>query len=103
MDYIYKIHRIQTLDKILLPFLAGKFAALRLSALAISSTAFSSTFEVESAFTAVQWIERLERPSTHYFIAVAYPANTPAEFQTIDTGSVAKLLYLNPYCEGYLS
>lgn len=86
MAYIFKTHHIPTSEETLLPFLAGKFAALRLSALAASPTAFSSTFEVESAFTAGKWIERLQRISIRYFIAVDYPANTPTELQTIDTG-----------------
>jgi GNAT superfamily N-acetyltransferase len=86
MSYVYKVHILPASDTILLPFLAGKFASLRLSALTISAPAFSSTFEVESAFTASDWIARLQRCSVHYLIAVAYATDTRSEQQTIDTG-----------------
>ncbi len=46
MAYIYKIHHLPTSDPTLFPFLAGKFASLRLSALTVSASAFSSTFEI---------------------------------------------------------
>jgi len=86
MSYIYKIHHIPTSDPTLLAFLAGKFAALRLTALSISAAAFSSTFAIESTFTASQWISRLQRPEVHTFIAVAYSPNTKPEQETIDAG-----------------
>ena len=86
MSYIYKIHHLPTSDPALLAFLAGKFAALRLSALTVSASSFSSTFEIESAFNAPHWVKRLQRPSTHFFIAVAYSPNAPPEQQTIDAG-----------------
>ena len=86
MSYIYKIHYLPTSDPALLSFLAGKFAALRLSALTVSAAAFSSTFAVESAFTAPQWIGRLKRPQVHTFIAVAYAPSTRPDEQTIDAG-----------------
>jgi GNAT superfamily N-acetyltransferase len=86
MSYIYKVHLLPASDPALLPFLAGKFASLRLSALTVSAPAFSSTFEIESAFKASDWIERLQRPLVHYVIAVAYAPNTKPEQQTIDAG-----------------
>jgi len=86
MSYVYKAHLLPTSDTILLPFLAGKFASLRLSALTVSAPAFSSTFEIESVFTASDWIVRLQRPFVHYLIAVAYPPDTAPEKQTIDAG-----------------
>jgi ribosomal protein S18 acetylase RimI-like enzyme len=86
MSYIYKIHHLPTSDPVLLSFLAGKFAALRLSALTVSAAAFSSTFANESAFTAQGWVKRLERPLVHNFIAVAYAPSTLPEQQTIDAG-----------------
>ncbi|KAG0650683.1 hypothetical protein D0Z07_2250 [Hyphodiscus hymeniophilus] len=86
MSYIYKIHHVPTSDPVLLSFLAGKFAALRLSALTISAAAFSSTFAIESAFTATAWIARLKRQHVHTFIAVAYAPSTNPEEQTIDAG-----------------
>jgi ribosomal protein S18 acetylase RimI-like enzyme len=86
MVYIYKVHHLPLTDPILIPFLAGKFASLRLSALSSSPAAFSSTFDIESAFTAQAWIERLQRPLTHNFIAVAYSPATILEQQTISSG-----------------
>lgn len=86
MSYIYKVHLCPASDPVLLPFLAGKFASLRLSALTVSAPAFSSTFEIESKFTASEWIARLQRPSVHYLIAVAYASDTTPEQHTIDRG-----------------
>jgi GNAT superfamily N-acetyltransferase len=86
MPYTYKIHLLPASDPDLFPFLAGKFASLRLSALTVSTAAFSSKFEIESAFTALDWIERLQRPFVHYFIAVGYAPDAKPEQQTIDVG-----------------
>ncbi|KAE9381706.1 hypothetical protein N431DRAFT_359987 [Stipitochalara longipes BDJ] len=86
MSYVYRVHILPTSDLTLLPFLAGKFASLRLSALTVSAPAFSSTFEIESAFTALDWIARLQRPSVHYLIAVVYKSDTSLEQQSIDRG-----------------
>ncbi|KUJ22441.1 uncharacterized protein LY89DRAFT_680588 [Mollisia scopiformis] len=97
-SYTYKIHHLPTSDATLLPFLAGKFASLRLSALTVSATAFSSTFEIESAFTSSQWINRLKRPLVHTFVAVAYGAGTPPEQQTIDAGDwIGSATLLGPF------
>ncbi|CZR50759.1 related to GNAT family acetyltransferase [Phialocephala subalpina] len=97
-SYIYKIHHVPASDENLLPFLAGKFASLRLSALTVSAPAFSSTFEIESAFTASQWIERLKRPLVCTFVAVAYGAATPPEKQTIDAGDwIGSATLLGPF------
>ncbi|KAH9220437.1 hypothetical protein DL95DRAFT_383367 [Leptodontidium sp. 2 PMI_412] len=98
MAYTYKIHHLPASDPILLPFLAGKFASLRLSALTVSGPAFSSTFEIESIFTSSQWISRLQRPLLHTFVAVAYAANTPPELQTIDVGDwIGSATLLGPF------
>ncbi|KAG4443737.1 hypothetical protein IFR05_000826 [Cadophora sp. M221] len=98
MAYTYKIHHLPASDPTLLPFLAGKFASLRLSALTVSAPAFSSTFEIESIFTASQWISRLQRPLLHTFVAVAYAANTPSELQTIDAGDwIGSATLLGPF------
>lgn len=86
MSYIYKIHHLPTYDPTLLAFLAGKFSSLRLTALTVSASAFSSTFAIESAFAASQWITRLQRPGFNTFIAVAYSPDTNPELQTIDGG-----------------
>jgi GNAT superfamily N-acetyltransferase len=86
MSYVYRVHLLPTSDLTLLPFLAGKFASLRLSALTVSAPAFSSTFEIESGFNAPDWIARLQRPLVHYLIAVAYAADTSLEHQSIDKG-----------------
>ncbi|KAH8797351.1 hypothetical protein F5884DRAFT_848306 [Xylogone sp. PMI_703] len=87
MLYIYKIHHLPTADPTFLAFLAGKFAALRLSALTVSAAAFSSTFAAESTFTAQLWADRLKRDQLHTFIAVAYAPSTKPEQQTIDAGA----------------
>ena len=98
MFYIYKIHRLPTSDPVLLSFLAGKFAALRLSALTVSAAAFSSTFAAESVYTAAQWIARLKRPQVHIFIAVAYAPSTQHNEQTIDAGDwVGSATLFGPY------
>jgi len=86
MLLIYKIHHLPASDPDL-PFLAGKFATLRLQALTVSPPgAFSSSFELESAFPASLWISRLKRRNVHTFIAVAYPPTFTPEQQTIDAG-----------------
>ncbi|KAL2064769.1 hypothetical protein VTL71DRAFT_3908 [Oculimacula yallundae] len=111
MAYTYKIHHLPTTspdqDPTLLPFLAGKFASLRLSALTVSSSAFSSTFAIESLFTSSQWISRLRRPLLHTFVAVAYsPSTLPPdsqqqaqnETQTIGRGDwIGSLTLLGPF------
>ncbi|KAH7364548.1 hypothetical protein BKA65DRAFT_491588 [Rhexocercosporidium sp. MPI-PUGE-AT-0058] len=98
MAYTYRIHHLPASDPTLLPFLAGKFASLRLSALTVSAPAFSSTFEIESIFTSSQWISRLQRPLLHTFVAVAYAANTPSELQTIDAGDwIGSATLLGPF------
>ncbi|KAI9650949.1 hypothetical protein NHQ30_000984 [Ciborinia camelliae] len=90
MTFIYSIHRIPTSsslsDPTLLPFLAGKFSALRLSALLESPTSFSSTFEIESRFSLSTWLTRLSRPKFEYFIAIAHHSSTLPESRTIDSG-----------------
>lgn len=97
-SYTYKIHHVPTSDDQLLPFLAGKFASLRLSALSVSAGAFSSTFEIESAFISSQWIKRLKRPLVHTFVAVAYGSDTPPEKQTIDAGDwIGSATLLGPF------
>lgn len=98
MSYIYRIHHLPTSDPVLVPFLAGKFASLRLSALTVSALAFSSTFEYESAFAASRWISRLQRPLLHTFVAVAYAAGTPIELQTVDAGDwIGSATLLGPF------
>ncbi|ESZ90539.1 hypothetical protein SBOR_9076 [Sclerotinia borealis F-4128] len=100
MSFTYSIHRIPTHnssstsstsplpdpDPTLLPFLAGKFSALRLSALLESPIAFSSTFEIESQYSPSTWLTRFLRPKIQYFIAVAHSKSTPIESRTIDSG-----------------
>jgi ribosomal protein S18 acetylase RimI-like enzyme len=86
MSHVYKIHRLPLSDRSLLPVLAEKFASLRLSALLGSASAFSSTYEIEAGFTVQDWIERLERPLVHNFIAVAYEPGSESKQQTIDGG-----------------
>ncbi|TVY82001.1 hypothetical protein LSUE1_G002896 [Lachnellula suecica] len=97
MSHIYKVHHIPTSNSNLLPFLAGKFASLRLSALSVSRTSFSSTFELESKFTASEWIDRLQRRGVETFVAVAYSPDTMPEHQTVDTGDwVGSVTLLGP-------
>lgn len=98
MSCVFRIHHLPASDPVLLPFLAGKFASLRLSALTVSAPAFSSTFEIESVFTASQWMSRLQRPLLHTFVAVAYAAGTPPELQTIDAGDwIGSATLLGPF------
>jgi len=98
MALIYKVHQLPISDATLLAFLATKFSALRLSALTVSAAAFSSTFEIESAFSTLTWIERLSRPDLNTFIAVAYAPGTPLSQQTIDIGEwVGSATLIGPY------
>lgn len=71
-------------------FLAGKLAALRLQALNDSAQSFGGQLVTEtfSRMPYTQWIERLQRPHVHTFVAVAYPADTLEEDQTIDKGEI---------------
>lgn len=97
MSYTYKIHDLLATSPTL-PFLAGKFASLRLSALTVSPSSFSSTFEIESAFTAAQWIARLQRSLLHTFVAVAYAPGIPPELQTVDAGDwIGSVTLLGPF------
>jgi GNAT superfamily N-acetyltransferase len=57
-----------------------------LSALSVSASSLSSTFDIESVFTAQEWIERLERPLVNNFIAVAYSSEANPDKQTIYSG-----------------
>lgn len=86
MSYTYRVHRIPVNDPATLPFLAGKYSAIRLAALTTEVNSFSSTFERESTLTASQWIERLQRPLVHNFVAVAYPIDTPLSSQILESG-----------------
>ncbi|CZT47330.1 uncharacterized protein RSE6_07873 [Rhynchosporium secalis] len=100
MAYKYKIHHLPNSgpDAALLPFLAGKFASLRLSALMVSSAAFSSTFAIGSVFTSSQWISRLQRPQLHIFVVVAYFPSTLPTQQTIDAGDwIGSSTLLGPF------
>jgi GNAT superfamily N-acetyltransferase len=96
--FIYRVHRLPKEDPVLLAFLAGKYAALRLNALVIAKSAFASNFELESTFPAPYWSSRLSAPRVEYFIAVAYAPGTPLEKQTIDRGDfVGNATLLGPF------
>ena len=90
MLWIYKIHRVPTDDPTLSAFLAGKLTALRLQALSGSPAAFGGEFvlEIFSEMSYTTWIQRLERPNVHTFIAVAYPEGTTENDKTIDRGNI---------------
>ncbi|KFX92492.1 hypothetical protein V490_05359 [Pseudogymnoascus sp. VKM F-3557] len=86
----FKIHHASTNNSLLSGFLAGKLAALRLQALTVSAQAFGGQLVTETFLRMpyTQWIERLQSPHVHTFIAVAYPAGAPEEDQTIDKGEI---------------
>ncbi|OBT51154.1 hypothetical protein VE04_08195, partial [Pseudogymnoascus sp. 24MN13] len=86
----FKIHHASTNNSLLSGFLAGKLAALRLQALTVSAPAFGGQFVTETFLRMpyTQWIERLQNPHVHTFIAVAYPAGAPEEDQTLDKGEI---------------
>ncbi|KAF5870885.1 putative gnat family protein [Botrytis fragariae] len=93
MSFQYSIHRVPssptdtaTTPPTLLPYLAGKFSALRLSALLDSPSSFASTFELESLYSSSVWLSRFSRPKFHYFLAVAHSPSSPPETHTIGTG-----------------
>ncbi|PWY64787.1 hypothetical protein BO94DRAFT_629336 [Aspergillus sclerotioniger CBS 115572] len=50
---------------------AQKYRSLRLQALTLSPRSFSSTYEIESAFTETDWIDRLTVPDREVFICAA--------------------------------
>lgn len=90
MSLVFKIHRVPTDDPILTAFLSGKLSALRLQALTLSQSAFGGNFvfDIFARMPHTKWIERLQRPNFHTFVAIAYPEGTTEEEQTIDTGDI---------------
>lgn len=71
---IFKVHYISPTSPNL-PFLAGKFSALRLLALSISPEAFGSKFKVVSKRTPTKWQSFLTRPNFHTFVCSRYEAD----------------------------
>lgn len=55
---------------------AAKYRELRLRGLQASPSSFSSTYEIESAFTEADWIDRLSVPGRENFICVAKASDT---------------------------
>ncbi|CAG8960631.1 hypothetical protein HYFRA_00013509 [Hymenoscyphus fraxineus] len=93
-EFIYHVHHIPKDNPILLSYLAGKFASLKLNAVQIEKAAFSATFASESIPSFTSRIEKLKLPHIHTFIAVAYPNTTPPPQQTIDRGDFIGCLTL---------
>lgn len=99
MSSVYKIHRIPTDDPILSAFLTGKLAALRLQALTLSPSAFGGqfVFEIFARMPYTKWIERLQRPNFHTFVAISYPEGTAEEEQTVDRGDIVGTATLSKF------
>ncbi len=78
--------------------LAQKFRALRLYALLHSPHAFSSTFAIESAWPLEFWVQRLARPGTEYFIAIAHAPGAEDEWvgQATLFGPLSEAVYALP-------
>lgn len=109
-EFTYRVHHIPKDDSILLSYLAGKFASLKLNAVQVEKAAFSANFELEAKSTFTSRIEKLKLPHVNTFIAIAYPYGTPIEEQTVDRGDfigcatllgpIPKISYEYPECGG---
>lgn len=58
---------------------ARKYQNLRLRALQASPGSFASTYEIESAFSEADWVERLTAPGREVFICAATPQRNNAD------------------------
>lgn len=65
----YSFFRVSKTDGI--ETAAEKYRELRLKALQTSPGSFSSTYEIESAFTDAEWVDRLTVPDREVFICAA--------------------------------
>lgn len=72
-NYTYSFFRVSKTDGI--DISAQKYRDLRLNALKTSPDSFSSTYDIESAFTDADWIDRLTLPDRELFICAATPLN----------------------------
>lgn len=109
-EFTYHIHHLSKDDPILLSYLAGKFASLKLTAVQVEKSAFSATFTSESKVPFKSRISRLKLPDVHTFIAISYPSSTPPTDQAIDQGDfigcatllgpLPKAIYEYPDCGG---
>lgn len=99
MAPVYQVHRVPTDDPILSAFLAGRLAALRLQALTLSPAAFGGpfVFDIFAQMPYTTWIERLQRPRFHTFVAIAYPEGTAEEEQTVDRGDLVGTATLSKF------
>ncbi|KAJ5512416.1 Acyl-CoA N-acyltransferase [Penicillium fimorum] len=70
-NYTYSFFRVSKTDEV--ESSAQKYRDLRLKALKTSPDSFSSTYEIESAFTDADWIDRLTFPDRELFICAATP------------------------------
>ncbi|KAJ5165284.1 Acyl-CoA N-acyltransferase [Penicillium coprophilum] len=69
--YTYSFFRVSKTNEV--ESSAQKYRDLRLKALKTSPDSFSSTYEIESAFTDAEWIDRLTLPDRELFICAATP------------------------------
>ncbi|KXG49836.1 Acyl-CoA N-acyltransferase [Penicillium griseofulvum] len=70
-NYTYSFFRVSKTDGVAAS--AQKYRDLRLKALKTSPNSFSSTYDIESAFTEADWIDRLTLPDRELFICAATP------------------------------
>ncbi|KAJ5958394.1 Acyl-CoA N-acyltransferase [Penicillium vulpinum] len=70
-NYTYSFFRVSKTDEV--EASAQKYRDLRLKALKTSPDSFSSTYDIESAFTNSEWIDRLTFPDRELFICAAKP------------------------------
>lgn len=75
-NYVYSYFRISKSNSV--HESAQKYRDLRLRGLQASPGSFSSTYEIESAFTDADWIERLTIPGREVFICAATPSGQTA-------------------------
>ncbi|KAJ5198914.1 Acyl-CoA N-acyltransferase [Penicillium cf. griseofulvum] len=70
-NYTYSFFRVSKTDGV--GASAQRYRDLRLKALKTSPNSFSSTYDIESAFTDGDWIDRLTLPDRELFICAATP------------------------------
>jgi ribosomal protein S18 acetylase RimI-like enzyme len=77
---------------------ATKYKQLRLQALSVAPTSFSSTYEIESALTDAEWVNRLSEYGRETFICAATPTQNNLSNSQIPEQStwVGQLTLLGP-------
>ncbi|KAL4736100.1 hypothetical protein BDV11DRAFT_21815 [Aspergillus similis] len=67
---------------------AKKYKELRLQALSVAPTSFSSTYEIESALTDTEWVNRLAMVGRETFICAARPTKNNTSYSQVSEQSI---------------